>query len=230
MAKFILKIHKNQVLKEIQIQKLNPVDFRWGNAYSVCAAGRFEVTKLIHIPTEYYFLFDYTHDNEHWAVFSPGIEKAVQSEHTCIWDVQYAFVIQWLSYLKQEVEAPDLWATIGQESALAETVFYKDQANEMFNENEKKILSIQLNEVKKYVAKTITLSQEQYDILNSKLDYLIDASNRLTKKDWITIAAGVFLSAAAGNIIPPTTIKDFLRFVAVALNNVFGTIQLFLPK
>ena len=78
----------------------------------------------------------------------------------------------------------------------------------------KKRLRDASNELAKYVRKTHSLSQVQMRPLEEKLDYLVDASGRLGRKDWLNAFIGGTLAFMLSVALAPESARTmFLTFL-----------------
>jgi len=99
---------------------------------------------LTHRPTGFFCMF-----GAHTVTTSPGHNKKVEdSRHEDIWLNKENACGKWLVIVKSEVDAPDLWATIGQEKALSTAASSASLDNRPFTAAELKVISTKLDEIK----------------------------------------------------------------------------------
>ncbi len=115
MDKYTLtKTQRNEVLKAIERAGLAPDSFVWRETGSPIYYGGGDaplVSQLTHLPTRAEFTFDYGGEAEAWwAVFSPAEGRPYESTDVGAWGGQLAALSQWLTVVRREAEAPDLWA------------------------------------------------------------------------------------------------------------------------
>ena len=109
---------KNAILHHIQEAGLDPHDFVWSEEPSeITHVGLghepFTVEALVHQPTGYWFCFDVDDaSGAPWAIYLPGQDGAKRREHAGSWDYVFVYVEQWIAFVKQEHEAPDLWGEL----------------------------------------------------------------------------------------------------------------------
>ena len=76
---------------------------------------------LKHTPSEdYFFTFVIASNGLNDAHYSPGEETVVAYRVAGNWAVQLSFVEKWLTNLKREVQAPDLWSLLSEQTALVQ--------------------------------------------------------------------------------------------------------------
>jgi hypothetical protein len=218
----VLHTHKNLIFEEVRKTALNTPEFEWQEDYSYCTGGNFIVSKLVHKPTGYYFLFDYSSNHKHWAVFSPGVNQSMQSEYPGDWSGQWGYVLKWLAQLKLELESPDLWGTIAQEKTLTDVVAHSNDSNEKFKPKEIQMISQQVEEIRQYILTTIPLTEEHKEFTEKSFNYLKDSAKRLGRKDWLLLATGALINIIINTHMTSEQIRQVLRFAGIALGKIFG--------
>jgi len=204
----------------IEKRSLDASQFVWEDRESTRRQDRV-VSALVHRPTGYYFLFDFI-DQEHWAERSPGSDSPLDTKYPKVWGNQRVYVYEWLGYLKREIEAPDLWAEISQETELAEAVVSTEIGNTPFTEGEQQLIAERLEEIGKFLATTQTLSDEQAQFVKKRLNYLADAASRLGRQDWLHTTIGVLFTIITGVALAPNQARELFRFATEMLRQVFG--------
>jgi len=94
--------------------------------------------------------------------------------------------LAWLSYLRREVEAPDLWAMAREGPSL----FFVGGAvndNDPFTAPQLAQIAAAVNRGRVYLAEA-GVSDDALGAANEKLDYLVEASRRSGRFDWANIA------------------------------------------
>lgn len=216
----ILKSQKNQVFADIIFNGLIPSQFQWVECPSLHTKG-LVVSKLIHVPTGYYFIFDFN-AGLHWSEFSPVFESYRRLELPVSLASQMEDVHKWLKCVKKELDTPDLWAAIIKESKLLEVESIQDIANTEFSAQEQKYISTQLEEMKRYFIATQELSNEKALFFETRLNYLVDASKRQGKKDWYFQAVGVLVNIAVNACFDPQRARELFRLAGQSLDTLFG--------
>jgi hypothetical protein len=213
MSHELLKTQRNEIFNLIKDIGLNPIDFEWKASKSKIEGGRYLISVLFHKSTRYYYGFDVDAEGRHWFEYSPGKNVTTQPlSHTTSWTTVIDNVKYWLRRLKQEVEEPDLWAIMGQERQLVETTNRFDSDNSQFTKEEQGRIAGNLNEIKQYLLRIENLSQVQKELLEGQYAYLIDASTRLGKKDFLNILVGILLNQILTCGIVPEKAGELLRF------------------
>lgn len=197
----LLQSQKNEVFAKITAAGLDPLDFNFEEQRKEerAFAGRTEILlahRLVHTPSEYAFRF-----GENWVSYSPGAEAIEELTENLNWAQKMWAVERWLTYLKREINAPDLWASLAQERELLGTEPV-GAVNAPFNAEEQAQIKLAIDEIRVYITSTYSLASEPLAKVNRKLDYLIDASTRLGRIDWKNIFVGALLSLALQQLSP----------------------------
>lgn len=221
----LTRTEKNLVLKHIQECRFDPADFRWIDIESKEHGGtgsirQFSASRLIHSPTQYYFTFG-GYDVE----YSPGSRRKVESDrHYDNWQAKEHQLQQWLHRLKKEVEAPDLWAAVGNERALSGAVS-SPLENRPFTDAEQSQIRAALDELKRYLVTTQSLQDEQLKSVEQQLRYLEESSRRLGRKDWVNILFSTLISLALTLALPPERANGLLQLAGNLLHRLWDGMQ-----
>ena len=211
----LTRIQKNAILPILVKHHLNPADFKWeqfvttepkpfadGGGWS---NATFVASKVIHSPTGYYFVF-----GAHITIRNPGTtRKHAEDPHKNNWQTKLEKFETWLLTLTEEIEAPDLWAGVGQERALANAPSSEATDNNPFTPDEQRYILEALNEIKATVFSIQQFSERQAAIVDGQFKYLAEAVTRLGKKDWlnltfsslVTLIVGLSLTQAQGSAL-----------------------------
>jgi hypothetical protein len=132
--------------------------------------------------------------------------------------------------MSQELTAPDLWAELAaQQEALGagEPALVE---NTPFTEEERKVIEARLAEAMEYVRQTHELSAEQHAALKDRLDYLVEAADRLPRLDWRNALLGVLFGQVVQAILPAEVVRDVVVTLGRTLGPLFGVEMPELPS
>lgn len=204
---------------------LNPTEFSWQEVPSAYAE-KLPAQKLVHGPSGFYFLFDRREGYEFpfRSRCSPGKDTIIMSTESSSWANQKETVKQWVSYLKREVETPDVWGQVLQEA----NAFGDDSeaTNTLFTADEKRSIVAAINEIRQYL---LTAHKLDPELVESRLEYLLEASNRLGRKDWKAVLMSVVMSMGMDAAISSDSMREIVRFVITALGQIMTHPPLMLP-
>lgn len=223
----LMASQRNDILWAIQNVGFDPSAFEWKKVNR--KHSQFEkAPKLVYRGSSFYFLFESSPPN-HIAEFSPGADHPHERQVSGSWQGQIVCVHRWLEYLRREVEAPDLWGAVAQGAALLGGSTEPGSANTSLTASERAQIAASLNELKDYAVATYELTAEQTAGFEGKVDYLIEASNRLGRKDWINLAMGLLLSQAVSGALSTPQAQEFMRMAGQALHWLVQTLPLLSP-
>jgi hypothetical protein len=220
----VSQTRKNAILQHIQAAGLDLRDFVWTEEPSeITQVGLghdpFTVEALVHQPTGYWFCFDVDDaSGSPWAIYLPGRDGVKRREQAGSWDYVFVYVEQWIAFVKQEHEAPDLWAELRRQREL---IIGEHVENAPFSPHEVAQIAAQLNETKEYVRAHFELEPGQYEVIASRLEYLEDASQRVGRNDWRNLLIGSFLSLVIQAVLPVEAVQQLLFVVLRGLSKVF---------
>jgi hypothetical protein len=218
----LLKTQRNTILSLVQNVGLAPIDCRWHQAEVMTNSfgNRSLVSIFTHVPTQFYYRFGPEYD-----VFSPGPASRTGDVKASIWDTtRISLVRLWLSYVKREYEAPDLWGLLRQEKKLLQLATSPNLPNDSFTEPEKQIIRNQLAEIKQQLISVHHLQLQQGEITDQGFSYLADSLNRVGKKDWLNITITTLASIAIAAAFAPDVAQDMIQRVMSAIYPIFEPI------
>lgn len=226
----LLRSQKNSLFQAIQTREMDPADFVWKQDKEIFP-GKPTIT-ICHRFSEFYFVIDegeydgggftnFDYVNSYHYEYAPGNASLTSSGQDLSWDGVVSSFGGWLGYLKREIDSPDLWETITQERKLEESVA-SDDDNSFFSSDEQKQISERVLEIEQFLLKTHNLNEEHQKFVRDRMEYLIESSERLGKKDWKSLAFGVLLSTAMGIGLNGVEIGEVMRFVGGVLGPILG--------
>ncbi len=224
----LTKGEKNLIFEMIQRRGFDPADFDWREMKSEEWSGlfidHFTVSQLIHSATGYYFTF-----GGHTVTACPGKLRKIESEvHKDDWTIKSGAFDSWLTRLKAEVEAPDLWVTIGQEKVLMAAASAPNLNNSPFNHNEQALVTARLDEIKRYLLDGQQFDTEQAELIDRVFDYLRESSIRMGRKDWLNILLGGLMGLAFSLVLDPEKARGLLALAGTAFQSLWGVAQAYL--
>jgi hypothetical protein len=208
----VSQTRKNAILHHVQEAGLDAHDFVWSEEPSEITHVRlgrdpFTVEVLVHQPTGYWFCFDVDVSGSPWAIYLPGRDGTKQREHAGSWDYVFVYVQQWIAFVKQEHEAPDLWAELKRQHELISGAFVE---NTPFSAQEQARIAAHLNGTREHVRSNVELEPGQYEVLAARLDYLVEASGRVGRTDWRNLLIGSLHSLVIEAVLPVQAVQKAL--------------------
>ena len=211
---------RNEIYGAIRETGLNPADFKLTDYDRAKLVGLYRAI-ITHERTGYHCTIEY-HNGEYMMSCSPILDSVGDSYTSSSWEEQIRIVYEWLTYLKQELEAPDLWAAVSQETKLIEVASTDGASNIPFSNIEQKSIVSKLNEIEKYLIQTQNLDSEQAEFVSKRLNYLEGAVNRLGRQDWLQTTIGILVTLIIGIGLAPDEARELFRFVTGSLQGLFS--------
>jgi hypothetical protein len=194
------KWKSNQVFKAIEAAGLNPAEFDWDNsAADIC---------IRHRSSESYFDFGGV-AGQYIVRYATGDEPATQlAKYT--WEALMASVELWLADVKRDTETVDLWAQLRQGTDLLEGAWAEAVDNTPFSSDERNDIARRLDELSAHVKSTYALSERQLSQFDARLEYLVGASDRLGRKDWLILFIGIVAEFVLVAVLPPEVARNVI--------------------
>jgi hypothetical protein len=215
----LLRSQQNEVFEVLRKQGFDVSQFRWRERKSTKVRD-LRVHELAHLPSNSYFIFDWYNKGivgaprKQWAQFSPGAESVVERQYPGSWELQVKFVRLWLSYLRRELEAPDLWSEFAQQAGLIDVVSTTEGSNSPFSLEERHFIADRLNDISHQIAAEHRLSEYQTAQLESQVAYLVDSSERTGRRDWAFLALGVITNIMLMGTVPPDAGRQMFELLS----------------
>lgn len=212
----LLTTQKNNVLNFIKKIGLEPFNFKW-NVIKSKHTEALEVSQLRYRDSLYFFNFDFAKGETYWVTYSPGRDRSIERKYLSEeWEDTMIVVKVWLRALRQEIEEPDLWERISDYTPLNGTTPTDDTSNLQFTNIEVERIVESIQQVRQYIE---THYNENKDI-EEKLDYLIDSSKRMGRRDWFNICIGTLLTLGIQYGIEKEHLQQIWKLIKEGLTGV----------
>lgn len=213
----LLKKQKNDLYKLLRKSGLNPNDFEWIDIEN--RRNDKSLAGLIFKDNSYFFHFGTILGSGKYDIaYSPASNKLLYRDFDCYWKGLIDGFQAWILALVSELETPDLWEISKSDTVLIEQ---NDNDNDQFAPEEIKKIESHLGEIAAYIKSTIRTSDEQQESVDNKLNYLVDAAKRQTKRDWKNLAFSVLIQIIIALSVNQETGNDILRFASSILKDIF---------
>lgn len=218
----LMRSQKNEILELIKTTALDPYNFSWtkvDSRLSVESRNSLLVSKIRYNNSPYYFIFDLL-DNQHYSYYSPGEDKLHENEYPGGWDLQLKNVKKWLAYLERELSQPDLWEDLEKHRISYDEKIASDSGNEPFTVAQVEQLAEGIENIRSYLFNEFKDLSEAKNLINHKLDYLVEASKRQGRVDWFHTCIGVFVSIATALAMSPEQSKHIWTLLKNAVSGI----------
>ena len=98
----------------------------------------------------------------------------------------------------------------------------ESQENTPFSPEEQSRIAEVVAQVLKQAGETYRLPDDELHLLETKLDYLVDAAKHSRRIDWLNTAVGAVAGAFAGGVLTPDVVNKVLTALSAGLGPLFG--------
>jgi hypothetical protein len=226
----LLTTQKNDVFRLIQQEQLNPSEFEWNELrtdYAIISVLRYKAT-------EFFFAF-LVEPPDFIGVRRPGSNlRHERSLPFSRWILLLGYVAEWTIFLKNEIQAPDLWSSLNQElhyfQELQDLQSESLNSNTVFTPQEQQAIANRIQEAKAYIKGQPSITEQQAKYINEKLDFLVDSSKRQSRQDWMFLAIGVVTTILVSLSLSPEQGKTLFHFITSTFSLIAGNVRTFLNK
>ncbi|KAA5531886.1 hypothetical protein [Paenimyroides baculatum] len=213
----LLQSQKNSLFEIIESN-----DFFSHNQFELVeidSSGNFKTSIVFKSNRTFYFAF-YASEfrNNLFVNYSPGDEQVLDSSSDISFDQALDYFIEWLHYLKREVNAPNLWEKF--KSEISEIHFLNNFDNERFSFYEYLEINSKIELLKENIS-TIPLILNQQNEIILRLDHLSETAKELGKFDWINLFIGTIMSVLIQLNVTPESANALWELIKRIFNNYF---------
>jgi len=152
--------------------------------------------------------------------FSPGKERHCEGAVAESFEGVLFPLADWLNCLEREITAPDPWVTISEYSTLAKISPATDTPNTPFTYPELEAIWKGLTAIQSTLLIHAGESRTQQALVNSQMEFLIESSKRMGRKDWLLIAIGSFVRIASAMCLSPEIDRHIFEQLRDAVNGI----------
>jgi hypothetical protein len=195
----LLKSQKNDVFRILEKNGLK--DFLPSFGWKTCdefSDYNYSTLKCFVDNREFYFVFDRSIESPSlwYPTYYPDAYIKEIQEPADGWQEVLKVFNKWCNIIKKEFIESNLWDNF---ISITESYNINSKAeteNIFFNKNELEQLKNQLNELNGVMTESFLLNYNEQTLLNTKIEYLVELTEKQGKRDWIYTAIGVFVSVA----------------------------------
>lgn len=182
----LLKSQKDEIFDLIENQGLSPTIFYFDEINDLNGN-----TVLKTKEWGFFFVFSEGSRGGHHSYFCPGRETYDETSYPGSWILQKSNIKNWIVYIKREINTPDKWDSLKNELDSMDIPEFKD--NSKFTYQEYEIIEGKINYFKEKINKIDKL-EGKVDVIDQKLDHLLDLAKSLNKRDWKDLFVGFFMN------------------------------------
>jgi hypothetical protein len=203
----LLKTQRNAVFDWVREAGFDPSDFEvdaadWGGA---------RCTRFAYRGSPYYF--DVSMARSAYSLrWTPGDSEALGHviDYTVVFELIEPPFKAWLTYLRRELEAPDLWGLLGEKDPALPP--FGSSGNTPFTEAELGQVIVQIDAARTYFIEA-GATGEALAVVNERLEYLVAAAKRSGRMDWMNIAFSVLFGLAGQLNFDPNQARELIQLV-----------------
>lgn len=128
----------------------------------------------------------------------------------------------WMEAIVRFQDTPDLWAELSNETRALHEALDNTTDNASFTPQEQHVIATRLDEIRNEIVERIDMVEVQVAELDTKIEFVKEATTRLGRKDWLLFAMGTFSSDVMSAVFPP----ELARHVGQHLTSGLGTLLL----
>lgn len=227
MSITLLKSQRNECFVAAEQAGLNPTDFEWSDVKTQWKNnGPEPVAQLLHRPTGFYFVFDRYRGQLNPRYFpDASAAKSVDVGEAKTWASVLVAFKRWIATVQRERFEPDLWK-LSQSDRKLVVAQLDDLENTPFAPEELQRISNGINELREFLLSTTSHTDTERQFILTRLKHLEDASTRLGRKDWVTLAMGTLVNIVVGVALAPEAARELLRTAGALFGWIAGGVHL----
>ena len=146
------------------------------------------------------------------------------------WEGLRICIDEWLTAVKEEVDAPDLWQIARDQRAWLTSSQSDLRGNTAFTPVEREQITRSLTAIEEFTAKNYQLTVAHQEHVREQLKYLSEAAERVGRFDWKNLAAATFIDLVLTLGLDPANSQKLLSFATQLLGHlVVGVARLLTP-
>lgn len=206
------KIEKNNLFKVLTGSGLNLVEFN--------IDARENDADIYHEPTQSLFTIEQINPEVFTANYRVG-DGPNRKVNSSTFEEAISHVNFWALELRNYIEAPDLWEELFKDAEFVRGLGERGE-NSRFNNEERSNIASELRRVAQEARHTYSLGGTEFQALSAKVDYLIEASDRSGRNDWLFMGMGVLMSFLFSVGLPSHQAQSFFSLFMTAIAHFSG--------
>jgi hypothetical protein len=215
----LTKKQRNDVFEWVRAFGWRNEEFHWGKA-QIGRTKEILPALLYKADEEYHFAIDPMARDYVAVRFRPGVDEYVTEEDGLDWPDVAQQLVRWLGALREELEAPDLWAELAQTPEVLETG--DPDHNDPLTPAEIRAIGDRIDQARAFL-EAAELQPETLADANRKLDYLMSATSRLGRFDWRNLAVGIVFSIAVAAAFDPNRAREMFDLLLGGVRMLLGS-------
>jgi len=216
----LLNTQKQDVFDMLLEGGSEPHQFEWASQLTSGSVGGPPPTQISILRSksrpEFHFAFDFFHGNYHPRC-SPWANKRFASLGAASWPSCLLSVQEWAQHVQDELKTADPWQALPGLATTTDIALASNVANTEFSHRETERLASGLNQIKRLLFGHIGKSTKQAALVENDIKALLNASERMGRKDWTNLAIGTIFTLALQLALPQEIVKQSFEILKQAL-------------
>lgn len=214
MNETLLTIQKNEVFQAIIDVGLSPTLFSWKQIKN---SHEQLISVLKYGDTSYFFEFNFNLTKQRVSSYSPGNEMRHTTVFSRDWYIQILHVREWLVCLKNEISQPNYWDDLGK--YLFSDINVDTRDNNPLTINEFERIEAAIASVREYLLSVEAANTRNFEIINEKLDYIINSARKQGRSDWVHTCIGAIMSLSISCAFSPDRTNEIWSIIKQSISN-----------
>lgn len=156
------------------------------------------VSELRHIPTDYYFTFDFTPEGNLLDCYSPAEEESTyKASSFSYWTTRWEHVEAWAQYLAREIDALQFLATAMHGAPNLQRFALEAEDNQPFSDVERMQVIERLNTVEAHILDSRSFQKAEAQFVRQQFEHLRTEAAHAGRVSWFQMTAGIVVSVIA---------------------------------
>lgn len=212
----LLLSQKNELYRYIEQHNFDTNQFQYKELRDTKTKKPF--VKIEYKPDEnFYFLIADSDYDPYLINYSPGASEYLVVTSIDRWHYIDSDFNTWLYALAREVSQIDLWDQIMENAKQVISNISND--NNKFNDDEYKLLALNMRQLQTRVT-TLALPIGQIEIINAKLDSILEQARISNKFDWQSLFIGTIITITISLTLSPDIGKELFLWIKQIFSNI----------
>lgn len=210
----------NSVLRLVNQVGFDPAEFKWDDFLDF-GYGSGWLDSLQHEASGSYFAIGVIADGTgYFGQCEPGTTTQVERFGKCDWSELATRILTWLGAL-ETVDEPNEWLAIEeQQEELASALAAGGELQTPLDEAEQQRVVEWVDSIRSTITAAQELEPAQLELLNARLDELVAASTRLTRKDFLNYAIGGVITLGISLALQGPLVSELVRTAVVVVSHI----------
>jgi hypothetical protein len=211
----LLRSQKNEVLDVLVALGMEPREFTWADR----TEGAYNINRLVHSPSGFWFEFGVGNRGGHAARYSPGEHILEATMGTGSWLAQMSEFAQWVRFMQRELAAPPLWEQLAAGEPMLD-VTALGMGDKPFDPAEIAAINQKLDETLEYLRRELPAGS--IPAVEANIERLREAVKTSGRVSWAQMTIGSLIGMVWSGIMDPEKARTALQIIGTAFQGLIG--------